>query len=115
MRFPFFGQLDGIDCGPACLRMIAKYHGRAYSGEFLREKCFITRDGVSISGISEAAESIGLRSLAVKVGMESLQHEVPLPCIAHWRQRHFVVVYKVTNKSVFVADPDFGLLKYSHE
>ncbi len=115
MRFPFFGQLDRIDCGPACLRMIAKYYGKVYSSEFLREKCFITRDGVSISGISEAAESIGIRTLAVKVGIESLLNEVPLPCIAHWRQRHFVVVYKVTDKYVFVADPDFGLIKYAPE
>ncbi len=115
MRFPFFGQLDRIDCGPSCLRMIAKYYGKVYSAEYLREKCFITRDGVSMSGISEAAESIGMRSLVVKVGIESLQREIPLPCIAHWRQRHFVVVYEVTDKNVFVADPDFGLIKYTHE
>src|SRR5688500_17501923 len=113
MSFPFYRQLDNTDCGPTCLRMIAKYYGKIFSREYLRDKSFITREGVSVAGISEAAESIGMRSLAVKVSFESLRHEVPLPCIAHWRQRHFVVVHKVTKKHVFVADPGFGLIKYS--
>jgi ATP-binding cassette, subfamily B, bacterial len=115
MSFPFYRQLDRIDCGPTCLRMILKHHGKVYSREYLREKSFITREGVSINGLSEAAESVGLRSLSVRVTFESLKDEAPLPCIAHWRQRHFVVVYKVTRKFVYVADPDFGLIKYTHE
>ncbi|MEM7367252.1 MAG: peptidase domain-containing ABC transporter [Bacteroidota bacterium] len=113
--FPFYRQLDQMDCGPSCIRMIAKYHGRIYSGEYLREKCYITREGVSMLGMSDAAEAIGMRSLMVMVDFPCLLEEVPLPCIAHWRQRHFVVVHKVTATHVFVADPAFGKIKYSKE
>src|SRR5689334_4796843 len=111
-KFPFYHQLDTIDCGPSCLRMISKHYGRVFSLEFLREKSFITKDGASILGLSEAAETIGLRSFVVKMSMDTLRDEAPLPCIAYWRQRHYVVVYKVTDKHVYVADPGFGLVKY---
>ncbi len=67
MSFPFYKQLDSMDCGPTCLRMVASYFGKAYSIQFLREKSYIDRAGVSMKGISEAAESIGFRTLAVKV------------------------------------------------
>lgn len=111
-RFPFFKQLDQMDCGPTCLRMIARYHGRVYSRDFLREKCNITREGVSFGGISDAAEAIGMTTLAVSVTFQSLRDEIPLPCIAHWRQRHFIVVYAVDKDKVYVADPGFGLIAY---
>ena len=113
--FPFFRQLDQMDCGPSCIRMIAKFYGKIYSGDYLREQCHITRDGVSLLGMSDAAEIIGMRSLMVTVDFECLRDEVPLPCIAHWRQRHFVVVYEVTRKHVYVADPAFGKIKYTRE
>lgn len=67
--FPFYKQLDSMDCGPACLRMVAKHHGKNYSIQFLREKSYIDRAGVSLKGIAEAAETIGLRTLAVKVAL----------------------------------------------
>ncbi|MFZ1523339.1 MAG: cysteine peptidase family C39 domain-containing protein [Saprospiraceae bacterium] len=67
IKFPFYKQLDSMDCGPTCLRMIAKHHGKTYSVQFLREKCYINRAGVSLKGIAEAAELIGFRSLAVKI------------------------------------------------
>ncbi len=111
-KFPFYKQLDQTDCGPTCLRMIAKYYGKSYSLEYLREKSAITRNGVSLLGISEAAEVIGMRSLAVQIPYEKLQ-EAPLPCIAHWRQRHFVVVYKISKKYIWVADPGHGKVKYT--
>ena len=91
--FPFFKQLDQMDCGPTCLRMIAKHYGRSYSADHLRQKANITREGVSIGGIAEAAESIGFHTLAVSVDFKTIVEEVPLPCIAHWRQRHFVVIH----------------------
>lgn len=103
-----------MDCGPTCLRMIAKYHKRSYSLEFLREKCHLSREGVSLLGISDAAERIGFRTVAVKIpfitGNEerdevpSLQN-VQLPCIAHWNQQHFIVIYDVTDEYVVIADP----------
>lgn len=112
--FPHYIQHDVMDCGPTCLRMVAAFYGRHYSLEGLREKSFITREGVSMLGISEAAEKIGFRSICVQVGFEKLK-EAPLPCIIHWNQQHFVVVYKLTDKHVLVADPGAGKLKYTKE
>ena len=113
-HFPHYIQHDAMDCDPTCLRMVAAYYGKRYSLEGLREKSFITREGVSMLGISEAAEKIGFRSICVQVGYEKLQ-EAPLPCIIHWNQQHFVVVYKLNDKHVWVADPGAGKLKYTKE
>lgn len=109
-----------MDCGPTCLRMIAKHYGKHYSLDTLRQKSFIGRDGVSLLGIGKAAESIGFRSLGVKISFSQLC-EAPLPCIVHWKQNHFVVVYDIRlNKRkngtadgwVYVADPATGKIKY---
>jgi ATP-binding cassette, subfamily B, bacterial len=115
LSFPFYKQLDAMDCGPTCLQMIARHYGKAFSLQFLREKSFISREGVSMLGVSDAAEGIGMRSLAVTATFEQLAEEIPLPCIAHWQQRHFVVVYKVKKNKVHVADPAHGLLSYSRQ
>ena len=114
-KFPFYKQLDAMDCGPSCLRMIAKHYGRNYSVQTLRERSHITREGVSLLGTSDAAESIGFRTMGVRLGIDQLAKESPLPCIAHWKQNHFVVVYKFTKKHVHVADPAHGLIKYTRE
>jgi len=118
-KFPFLKQLDSMDCGPACLRMVSKHHGKTYTIQTLREKSFITREGVSLLGISDAAESIGFRSMGVKIPFEKLVGEVPLPCIVHWKQRHFVVVYDIKDKHgkeiIKVADPAHGLIKYTKQ
>lgn len=108
--FPHCVQLDAMDCGPSCLRMIAKYYGRSYSLQYLRERSFITRNGVSMLGISDAAESIGMRTMGVKLTIERLVKERPLPCILHWSQDHFVVCYDIKrrrNKETlfYIADP----------
>jgi ATP-binding cassette subfamily B protein len=95
--------------------MVAKYYEKNYSIQFLRENCFINREGVSLLGISEAAEKIGLRTLGVNLTAEQLKNEARLPCIAHWYQNHFIVVYKVTKRKVHVADPAHGLIKYTHQ
>ncbi|MEO5644481.1 MAG: peptidase domain-containing ABC transporter [Bacteroidia bacterium] len=113
MAFSFYKQLDAMDCGPACLQIIAKHYGKLYSLQTLREKSSISREGVSMLGISDAAESIGFRSLAVRVSYTQLENDIPLPCIAHWQQSHFVVVYKVKKDKVYVSDPAHGLLTYS--
>jgi ATP-binding cassette subfamily B protein len=84
-----------MDCGPTCLRMIAKYYGRSYTLQTLRERSFITREGVSMLGISDAAESIGFHTQGVRITLEQLTKDVQLPCILHWNQNHFVVLYKV--------------------
>lgn len=116
--FPKFTQLDAMDCGPTCLRMIAKYYGRHYSLETLRQHSFITREGVSMLGISDAAEYIGFRTSGVMISFEQLIKEAPLPCIVHWKQNHFVVVYNIEKDKkvghrIYVADPALGLVTYN--
>lgn len=107
--FPYYSQFDSIDCGPTCLRMIAKYYGRNYTIETLRERSFITRQGVSMLGISDAAESIGLHSQGVRINLEQLKSEMLFPCILHWNQNHFVVLYQIKKKKnswyFYIADP----------
>ena len=107
-----------MDCGPSCLRMIAKHYGKHYSLETLRQHSFITREGVSMLGISDAAEYIGFRTSGVMISFEQLVEEAPLPCIVHWNQNHFVTAYDVKrNKKGYrirVADPALGSVTY-HE
>lgn len=114
-RFPHFKQLDSRDCGPTCLRMIAKYYGKTFSREFLRDKSSITKTGVTMAGIAEAAEAIEMRTLGMRISLESLVTQAPTPFIVPWRQKHFVVVYKTSKTKIYVADPAQGLLTYSHE
>jgi ATP-binding cassette, subfamily B, bacterial len=115
MSFPFVKQPDAMDCGPACLKMISGFYKMNFTLESLRRKCYITREGVSFLGLSEAADSLGFRTLGAKITFEMLEESVPLPCIVHWRQKHFVVVYKIKDNNVWVADPASGLLKYRKE
>ena len=119
MKFPFYRQLDGMDCGPTCLRMIARYYGKKFSVQQLRENSYIQRTGVNLLGISEAAESIGLRTTGIRTTIDKLKQQSKLPCILHWNQMHFVVLYKIERakgKTYFhIADPSYGLLKYEEE
>ena len=103
-RFPSLRQLDDMDSGPTCLRMIARHHGKIFDAHFLRERCLITRAGVSLAWISEAAEAIGMNSPAVHVSSETLGDEMPLPYNAHTRGNSiFVVVHAFFGDSVHVA------------
>lgn len=119
MKFPFYRQLDGMDCGPTCLRMIARYYGKKFSVQQLRENSYIQRTGVNLLGISEAAESIGLRTTGIRTTIDKLKQQSKLPCILHWNQMHFVVLYRVEKskgKTYFhIADPAYGLLMYEEE
>ncbi|WP_044000683.1 peptidase domain-containing ABC transporter [Hymenobacter swuensis] len=110
--FPHYRQLESMDCGPTCLRMIARFYGKNFSLETLRQKTRHSRNGVSLLGISKAAEQIGFRAVGAKVHYKDLLTEANLPCIAHWDQNHFVVIYKVKKDRVFVADPGKSLLSY---
>ena len=117
--FPFVKQPDAMDCGPASLVMIAQHYGRHYTLEHLRERCSLARDGVSLLGISKAAEEIGFRTVGGRLTFDKLAEKALLPCIVHWNQEHFVVVYAIRKQrkdyTVFVADPGKGLLTYSRE
>jgi ATP-binding cassette subfamily B protein len=119
-KFPLDRQLDMMDCGPASLKMIAKYYGKYYSLQYLRDLCGNTREGVSLAGISHGAESIGLRSLAAHCSTEDVIEKVPLPIIIHWDNSHFVVLYdakgKRNGKATFhIADPAKGYVTYNRE
>ncbi len=107
-KFPFDKQYDSSDCGAACLRMIGRHYGRYYSIEYLRQLSHTDKVSASLAGIAEAAEKIGFRTLGVKTGFNRLSKDIPLPCVAHWKQDHFVVVYKISGGEVFVADPASG-------
>ena len=98
MPFPFTKQPDAMDCGPACLCMIAEHYGKQYTLEYLRDNSFIGRDGVSLLGISKAAENIGFKTMGGRLTFEKLAEKALLPCIVHWNQEHFVVVYKIKKK-----------------
>ena len=118
-HFPLYTQHDTMDCGPTCLRMVAAFYGKYYALCKLRELCCLSREGVSILGISLAAEKIGFRTMGVQISFEQLCKDVPLPCIVHWNQGHFVVVYKITNHrkhiSVYLADPRGEKIRFSAE
>lgn len=113
-KFPYFKQLDQMDCAPSCLYMISKYFGKTRSIQDLRKLCFTGKEGSSLLSISEAAERIGFRTLSAKVNFENLIDDLPLPLIVYWQQRHFIIVYRTDKSFVYVADPAFGLLKYTH-
>lgn len=112
MKFPIYRQLDQMDCGPTCLRMIAKFYGRQMSIHTLRQVIQNTREGVSLLSIAAGAEKIGLRSLGARLNLTTLLSETPLPCILHWRQQHFVVLFKVNKRYLWIADPAHGSIKY---
>ena len=118
-KFPSYRQLDTMDCGPTCLRIIAAHYGRSWSLQTLRERCHISREGVSLLGISDAAEAVGFRTMGVKLTFAQLCEEAVLPCIVHWNQNHFVVVYRIERRRgrtwVHVSDPASGLLRYTQE
>ena len=114
-RFPVEYQMDSQDCGPASLKIIAKHFGKFYSLQYLRDRCGITKEGVSMLDLSTGAESIGLRSLAIKCTIAEVVGSVPFPAILFWKESHFVVVYNANRKHVWVSDPAKGRVKYTHE
>ena len=115
-NIPFYRQTDSMDCGPTCLRMIAHYYGKKYSLATLREKSYLDKQGVSMLGISDAAEAIGLRSTAALATYDALVEEKPFPTIVHWRHNHFVVLYKMDKKGrAYIADPAHGYVRLNRE
>ncbi|WP_148371680.1 peptidase domain-containing ABC transporter [Bacteroides bouchesdurhonensis] len=114
-RFPVDYQMDMQDCGPACLKIVAKHFGRFYSLQYLRDRCGITNQGVSLLDLSTGAESIGLRTLAIKCTLNDVVNQVPFPAIIFWKESHFIVVYHANKKYIWVSDPAKGRVKYTHE
>ena len=115
-KFPFYKQPDAKDCGPTCLRMIAKYYKKSIPLQHLRTLSETTREGSGLLGLSNAAENLGFRTLGVKIDFDTLVAEAPLPCIVHWNKNHYVVVYKIDKAGkVYISDPSYGLITYTKE
>ncbi|WGQ11200.1 peptidase domain-containing ABC transporter [Pedobacter gandavensis] len=115
-KFPFYKQPDAKDCGPTCLRMIAKYYKKSIPLQHLRTLSETTREGSGLLGLSNAAENLGFRTLGVKIDFDTLVAEAPLPCIVHWNKNHYVVVYKIDKAGkVYISDPSYGLITYPKE
>lgn len=113
--FPFFKQVSVIDCGPACLQMVAKFYGKDYELAILTELVGLNSKGASLFGLSEAAQQVGFNTLSVKITLQEMREKELLPCIAHWRRKHYIVVYKITADKIFVADPARGLIEHPIE
>lgn len=112
--FPFYNQPESKDCGATCLRIISKFYGKSIPLEDLRILSKTTREGASLSGLLEAAESLGFKTLGSEIDFLTLKDEAPFPCIVHWNKQHYVVVYKISSKEVHIADPAIGKIKYSY-
>jgi ATP-binding cassette, subfamily B, bacterial len=111
--FNLYKQLNQKDCGPTCLKMVAKHYGQNVPIEQLKQLAETTREGSSMLGLANSAEAIGFKTLGVKLDVKTLIEDAPLPCILHWNKNHFVVLYKATKDKLFVADPAHGKLVYS--
>jgi len=113
-NFPFYKQPDLKDCGPTCLKIVAKYYGKLISLKQIRELTETTREGSNLLKLSDAAEKIGFKSLALKTNYQKLKN-APLPLIAHWDKSHFVVIYKIKDDVIYISDPAFGLISFQKE
>lgn len=113
-RFPTYIQADSKDCGPTCLKIIAKFYGQNINIQKLRDFSETSRDGSNLLFLSDAAERIGFRSLGVKLDANKLQ-EAPLPCIIHWNKNHYVVLYQIKKGKYYISDPAIGLLDYTEQ
>lgn len=120
-RFPFTRQFDQMDCGPACVRMVSKYHGKDYPLSYLRTLSHLSREGVSVAGIRDALKQIGMHSASFEMTIRQLREKCPLPAILHWEQNHFVVLYDIRQKrfnhgwKYDVANPAYGKHTFTEE
>ncbi len=113
-KFPVYLQTEAKDCGPTCIKIISKFYGKTINTQQLRTLSETTREGSSLLGLSDAVESMGFKSLGVKLSYEKLL-EAPLPCIIHWNKNHYVVLYKIKNDIFYISDPAHGLANFTKE
>ncbi|SLM29137.1 putative Leukotoxin translocation ATP-binding protein LktB [Desulfamplus magnetovallimortis] len=114
LRFPFVRQHDEMGCGPACLVMISRFYGKKFSLARISELSHADNSGVTLSNLASAAEHLGFLTRGIKIKFDGLL-DIKLPCVIHWQGYHYCVVYKVSKKYVWVADPAMGLRKYHRE
>ncbi|CAL2081042.1 peptidase domain-containing ABC transporter [Tenacibaculum sp. 190524A02b] len=111
-KFPFFKQLESADCGPTCLKMIARFYGKKVDIHSLRELCHINKNGVNFADLIDASNKLGFETVPVKITLHQLIHQAPKPCLLHWKDNHYVVFLGTTKKGeIVIADPGFGKLK----
>ncbi|WP_028888514.1 cysteine peptidase family C39 domain-containing protein, partial [Tenacibaculum ovolyticum] len=113
-KFPNYKQTEAKDCGPTCIKIIAKHYGKTINTQQLRKLSETTREGSSLLGLSDAVESMGFKSLGIKLSYNKLQ-EAPLPCILHWNKNHYVVLYKIKKDTIYISDPAHGLISFTKE
>ena len=117
MKFPDYRQLDSVDCGPACLKIVAKYHGIDYAIDYLRSICYIDKEGVNLFSLAEAAEYIGFNTSTLKLSIDELLRHAPFPAVLLWDNNHYVVVFKIRQNyrgeitHCYLSDPRNGILK----
>jgi ATP-binding cassette subfamily B protein len=111
INFPHYKQADSKDCGPTCIRIIAKFYNKSISLQEIRNLSETVRSGSSFLGLSNAAEKIGFRTIALKLSLDSIL-KAPLPCILHWNNNHYVVLYKIKKGKFYISDPAFGIITY---
>lgn len=114
MKFPFFRQLESVDCGPTCIKMISAYYGRKYSSQTLRKHCDITRVGITNNDVIQGCKKIGLHAITIQANQNELQR-MPLPAIIYWRQEHYVVLYRIKDGVYYIADPMHGRIKIKED
>jgi ATP-binding cassette subfamily B protein len=113
-KFPTYKQTESKDCGPTCIKIIAKHYGKLINTQQLRSLSETTREGSSLLGLSDAVESVGFKSLGIKLSFQKLK-EVPLPCIVHWNKNHYVVLYKIKKDTIYISDPAHGLITFTKD
>jgi len=113
-KFPHYIQADFKDCGPTCLKIIAKYYGKILNIQKLRDYSETTRDGSNLLMLSDAAEKFGFRTIGVKRSVQQLD-EIPLPSVLHWNKYHYVVLYRIKKGIYYISDPAIGLIEYNLE
>ena len=112
-KIKWIKQHDSMQCGIACLAMVCHYYGKSLILSDIEKLCTITIEGISLYGISEVAKKIGFDTISANMSIEDFNN-VQFPCILHWNQNHFVVLYKVKKGQMFyIADPGKGLVTYT--
>ncbi|MDH7914576.1 peptidase domain-containing ABC transporter [Winogradskyella sp. SYSU M77433] len=113
-KFPSYRQTEAKDCGPTCIKIVAKHYGKTINTQELRTLSETTREGSSLLGLSDAAESIGFHTLGLQTSLTKIQ-KAPLPCIIHWNNNHYVVLYKIKKDTYYISDPAHGLINYNEK
>lgn len=113
IKYPYYKQLDSKDCGPTCIRMIARYYGKNIDAPTARQLCGQYRNGTTMYTLSQGAKKIGFATMGIRLTQEQFLSTIDSPCVVQWNKKHFIVVWELSNNSVIISDPAIGRLRYS--